>query len=260
MPRLTDLSRVRAILDTDRPWAAYAIGDLSPHLVGHCSWYAPDNGSAALVMLYRAFDPPVAFAIGAAADAAPLFRELDASQISLHMRPGVLTALESAYCPTGIRRMWRMVVDPSSFRPASTADVISLGPSDVDAVNALYEQGRRLGDGPTFFQQSMLAHGTFRGIFEGGELIAVAGTHLHSTELGVCAIGNVYTRRDRRRRGLASRTTSAVVMDAIGRGIATIVLNVSHENAGARRTYEQLGFRGYCEFVEGEARRDLPTS
>jgi GNAT superfamily N-acetyltransferase len=253
MPALTDLSRVRAILDRDRAWAAYALGDLSPHLVGQCSWYAPLGGSAALVLLYRGFSPPIVFAIGAAGDVAPLLRELDAPGISLHVQPHVLTPLESVYRPTAIRRMWRMVVEPSSFRPVSSAGVVSLDASDLGAVNALYERGRLNGEGPTFFHASMLEQGMFRAIREGGDLIAVAGTHLHSAELGVCTIGNIYTRPDRRRRGLAARATSAVVSDAIAQRIGTIVLNVGQENAGARRVYEQLGFRCYCEFVEGEA-------
>ena len=253
MPSLTDLSRIRAILDRDRPWAAYAIGDLSPHLFGDCVWYAPVDSSAALILLYRGFDPPIAFAIGAATDTAPLFRELDAPEISLHVRPDVLTALESAYRLIDVRKMWRMVVEPSSFRPVSATDVIPLDASDLGALNALYEDGRQHGDGPTFFLPSMLEQGTFRGVYQGGDLIAVAGTHLYSPALGVCAIGNVYTRHDRRRQGLATQATSAVVTDAIARGIPTIVLNVSHENVAARRVYEQLGFRCYCEFVEGEA-------
>jgi GNAT superfamily N-acetyltransferase len=253
MPALTDLSRVRAILDRDRAWAAYALGDLSPHLVGQCSWYAPLDGSAALVLLYRGFNPPIVFAIGAAADVAPLFRELDAPEISLHVEPHALTPLESAYRPTDIRTMWRMAVEPSSFRPVPTTGVISLEASDLGAVNALYERGRLNGDGPTFFHPSMLEQGMFRGIREGGDLIAVAGTHLHSAELDVCTIGNIYTRPDRRRRGLAARATSAVVSDAVAQGIGTIVLNVGQENLGARRLYEQLGFRSHCEFVEGEA-------
>jgi len=31
------------------------------------------------------------------------------------------------------------------------------------------------------------------------------------------------------------------------------VLNVGQRNAGARRVYEQLGFRFHCDFFEGEA-------
>jgi ribosomal protein S18 acetylase RimI-like enzyme len=88
--------------------------------------------------------------------------------------------------------------------------------------------------------------------------VAVAGSHVFSPALGVCAIGNVYTRRDRRRRGLGARVTSAVVQHAIDREIPTIVLNVSQENDGARRVYESLGFRCYCEFFEGECRSTSP--
>jgi ribosomal protein S18 acetylase RimI-like enzyme len=52
--------------------------------------------------------------------------------------------------------------------------------------------------------------------------------------------------------------TSAVVQHAIDREIPTIVLNVSQENDGARRVYESLGFRRYCEFFEGECRSTSP--
>ena len=101
----------------------------------------------------------------------------------------------------------------------------------------------------------MVRQGTFRGVREGAALIAVAGTHLFSRELGICTIGNVYTRRDRRGRGLGARVTSAVVQHAIAQAIPTIVLNVSQGNSGARRVYERLGFHCYCEFFEGEAEK-----
>jgi len=255
MPPLTTLSRVRAILDSDRPWAAYALGDLSPHLVGKCTWHAPGDGSSALAMLYRGFEPPIVFAMGDPADLRPLVSELEAPLISLHIRPEVLATLEPHYRPTSIKRMWRMVVDAASFRPVPTIGVVVVEPADLGTVNALYDDGRRHGEGPTFFHPSMLAQGTFRAVVEGSDFIAIAGTHLYSTELGVCTIGNVYTRRDCRRRGLGARVTAAVVETALADAVQTIVLNVSQDNAGARRVYEHLGFRTYCEFLEGEAVR-----
>jgi predicted GNAT family acetyltransferase len=121
----------------------------------------------------------------------------------------------------------------------------------------LYDDGHRRGEGPTFFHAAMLGQHTFRGIWEDGALIAIAGTHLYSREIGVCAIGNVYTRSDRRGRGLAARATSAVAAHALAEGVSTIVLNVSHTNTVARRVYERLGFVVYCEFLEGEAGRCL---
>ena len=253
MPRITDLSRVRALLDRDRAWAAYAIGDLSPEFAANCSWHAPDDESPALLLLYRGFDPPIVFAMGAAVHLATLVREIDAPTVSLHVRPDAIAAISPAYRPTHTRTMWRMVAEPAAFRPVVTDGVVALGESDLEAVNTLYDDGRQNDEGPTFFQPWMLRQGTFRGVREGPDLIAVAGTHLFSPELGVCAVGNVYTRRDRRRQGLGSRVTSAVVHHALSHAISTIVLNVGQGNEAARRVYEQLGFHCHCEFLEGEA-------
>jgi ribosomal protein S18 acetylase RimI-like enzyme len=258
MPRLTDLARIGALLDHDRAWAAYAIGDLTPALADRCTWFSPADEAPALLLLYRGFDPPIAFAMGDPAHLAPLFAELDAPELSLHVRSNALAAMQPAYRPVRTHAMWRMAVEPAAFRPVPATHVEPLNESDIDAVAALYEDGHRHGEGPTFFHPSMLSQGTFRAMREGSALVAVAGTHLCSPELGVCAVGNVYTRRDRRRRGLAARVTSAVVCDALAQGITTIVLNVSQDNAGARRVYEQLGFICHCAFLEGEAVASLP--
>ena len=253
MPRTHDLPRVKAALDRDRAWSAYAIGDLSPELVGSCAWHAPADGSDALILIYRGFKPAIAFAIGSQADLAPLFREVDEPEISLHVQQAGLEAMGPRYRPRTLERMWRMVLAASAFKPASTRDVVAVDEADLVAVTALYEDGHRHGDGPTHFHPSMLGQKSFRAVREGGDVIAVAGSHLYSRELGICTIGNVYTRRDRRRRGLAAQVTTAVVQDAMADGIDTIVLNVSQDNHGARRIYEQLGFSVHCEFYEGTA-------
>jgi ribosomal protein S18 acetylase RimI-like enzyme len=256
MPRVTDLSYVRSVLDRDRSWSAYAIGDLSPELVSDCAWYAPADSAPALLLLYRGFDPPILFAMGDGAHLSPLFREIEAPTVSLHVRSEAITAMAPSYRVVKLCEVTRMAVDPASFQPAVGGDVVGLTESDVDAAMALYEDGWRHDEGPTFFQSSMLRQGTFRGIREGLDLVAIAGTHLFSPELGVCAIGNVYTRRDRRRRGLGGRVTSAVVQHAIAMNVATIVLNVGSGNLVAQRVYEQLGFRWYCDFLEGHAVRE----
>ncbi len=255
MPRIFDLSRVRSLLDRDRTWSAYALGDLSAEFVTDCSWHAPADGEPALLLLYRGFDPPILFAMGDAASLTPLFGEIDAPKVSLHVRPDAIAAMAPAYRPAHLLEMWRMAVEPDAFRPSAGDAVIALDESDVAAVTALYEDGWRHNEGPTFFRSSMLHQGTFRAVREGTQLLAIAGTHLFSPELGVCAIGSVYTRRDRRRQGLGTRVTSAVVEHALSRNIATTVLNVARGNAAARRVYEQLGFHCHCDFLEGEAVR-----
>jgi RimJ/RimL family protein N-acetyltransferase len=257
MPRLTDLSTVRALLDRDREWSAYALGDLGPELVAHCDWHAPADVRAApaLVLLYRGFTPPIAFAMGAARDVRPLLDELRAPTISLHMQPAAVDAMAGIYTPTTTLAMHRMTLRPGAFTPVPHDDAQAVDESDLSAIAALYGDGHQRGEGPSFFYPAMLGQRTFRGICEDGALIAIAGTHLYSREIGVCAIGNVYTRSDRRGRGLAARVTSAVAAHALAEGVSTIVLNVSHTNTVARRVYERLGFVVYCEFFEGEAIR-----
>jgi RimJ/RimL family protein N-acetyltransferase len=256
MPRLTDLSTVRALLDRDREWSAYALGDLSPELVDNCDWHAPADVRAnpSLVLLYRGFTPPIAFAIGAGPQVRPLLGELRAPTISLHMQPEAVDAMAGIYTPTETLAMHRMTLRPAAFTPAPHADARPIAADDLGAVLALYDDGHRRGEGPTFFHPAMLGQHTFHGIWEDGALVAIAGTHLYSREIGVCAIGNVYTRSDRRGRGLAASVTSAVAAHALAEGVSTIVLNVSHTNTAARRVYERLGFMVYCEFLEGGAR------
>jgi predicted GNAT family acetyltransferase len=128
-----------------------------------------------------------------------------------------------------------------------------LGLTDLAALKRLYADGEPAGEAPDFFHADMLPQGVFYGIREGGQLIAAAGTHLVSVVEGVGAIGNVYTRRDRRGRGLAAQTVSAVAMELVRLGLRTIALNVSQSNVSAMRLYESLGFTRHCPFYEGVA-------
>jgi GNAT superfamily N-acetyltransferase len=259
MPIVHDLTTIRTLLDRDRAWSAYAIGDLDPANVDKCEWHIAAEGSSALLLLYRGFEPPIVFAMGDAAALAPLFPELDAAEISLQVPPGAVDAMAGSYTPTFTRDMLRMSLRPDQFAAEPHDDVQPIAEPDLAAVSTLYQDGHRRGEGPVFFSAAMLQQRSFHGVWEGDELIAIAGTHLYSAALGVCTIGNVYTRSDRRGRGLAARTTSAVIEQALRDRIPTIVLNVGRGNAAARRVYERLGFHVHCDFVEGEARRAMTS-
>ena len=174
----------------------------------------------------------------------------------LHVRPEIAELLRPAYRIDHEADMWRMLLDAARFRPAPADDARRLGPDDLAAVRRLYADGEPAGEVPDFFFPPMLADGTFFGVWEGGDLVAAGGTHLVEPSEGVAAVGNIYTRRDRRGRGLATRVTSAVTAALLRRGLPTVALNVNRRNAPAVRVYERLGFARYCPFKEGVAVRE----
>jgi len=253
--RVKDPARIRALLESDRPWAAYALADLNPGFWEHSEWLALKDSPPALVLLYRRADPAVIFALGTADRLAPMIQELELPVLSLHVRPEALAAIENRYQVTSVQPQWRMTLGPELFRPLPSGDVSRLGPGDLAAMRVLYADGEPGGEAPDFFDASMVEQGMFRGLWEGAALVAVAGTHVVSPVESVCAIGNVYVRHDRRGRGLGERVTSAVAADALAKGLRTVVLNVSQSNLAAVRVYERLGFRRYCPFVAGRALR-----
>src|SRR5262249_23740781 len=158
----------------------------------------------------------------------------------------ILSLLQPRYRVENEQTMWRMLLDPANFRPASPGGVVRLSPDDVPALRRLYADGEAAGEAPDFFFPAMLGGGLFFGMREREELVAAAGTHLVAAAEGVGAIGNIYTRRDRRGRGLASRLTSAVAGELLRRGLPTVALNVNQRNAAAIHVYERLGFVRYC--------------
>jgi ribosomal protein S18 acetylase RimI-like enzyme len=257
MPRFTDRDEIRALLETDRRWAVYALGDLAPGLFERCEWYGLLGGEPALALLFRGFETPVLFTLGAPAAVRAILEELPVEpRLYLMVRPEIVPLLKTRFRIQGETAMWRMSLEPDAYRVVCEAGVSRLAPADFPGLQRLYADGEATGEAPDCFSLSMLEKGVFFGIREGGELVAAAGTHLVVPTEGVGAIGNVYTRRDRRGRGLASRVTSAVAGELLNLGLETIALNVSQANPKAERVYERLGFRRYCGFCEGLAVRE----
>ena len=254
-PRVEDSARIRAVLESDRPWAAYALADLSPGFREHCRWFVREGSPPALVMLYCRIDPPLIFALGTAERLAPKVQEIEPPVLLLHVRPEALAAIATRYEVVESRPQWRMILEPERFRPVASGGGSPLGSGDVEAIRALFADGEPRGEAPDFFEPGMVEQGLFRGLWEGADLVAVAGTHVVAPQESVCAIGNVYVRQDRRGRGLGAVVTSAVAADALADGLRTVALNVSQGNLAAIRLYEGLGFQRYCAFVAGRAVR-----
>lgn len=255
MAQTADRERIRAILSRDRVWAVYALGDLSPALFPECRWYVSEDDRG-LVLLYGRGEAPVLFAAGPAEAVGLLLEEAGPAKAYLSVLPDVLSEVQARWSVTDLAPMWRMVLEPRDLgRPRSSVRIQRLGVGDVPELGRLYDDGRETGEVPDFFRLTMVRDGVFYGAFEGTELVAVAGTHLAVPEEGVGAIGNVYTRRDRRGRGLAGATVAAVAEELIRMRITTLALNVDQRNEPAIRAYRRVGFRIHGPFWDGAAFR-----
>jgi ribosomal protein S18 acetylase RimI-like enzyme len=244
MPRLTDKHVIRTHLRRDPAWSVYALGDLAPAMFPKTLWFAPD-----LTLVVQDYGTAILFAMGPGSVGEAL--ECVAGPVHLQVQRDALDEVARHATVSSPRLMWRMTWtgDRQAWPGAVTT---RLGASDVPALQALYADGASSGESPDFFFPSMVADGVFHGIYEGTVLAAAAGTHLLAREEGVAAIGNVYTRHDRRRRGLGRLVTCAVLGELAG--VETIGLNVRADNDAALRLYESLGFARHCHFYEGLAR------
>ena len=149
--------------------------------------------------------------------------------------------------------MLRRAMRSEDFR-GGTDHCVRLTTSALDSLTGFYACG-----GVSSFTPEHMEHNVFYGVFEDGQLVAAAGTHLVSRTYGVAAVASVYTTPRCRGRGYGTAATSAVVRDLVRQGIRDIVLTVGQENDGAIRIYERLGFRRHCTIVAGPARR-LPRT
>ena len=256
---LTAKSEIRAYLESDRDYAAYALGDLDEGFFELCTWRvaAERDVIRALALEYVRFAPPILFLMGAGDGVAALLAEpTQLDRVFVTAREEHLSTLSQFYRWGELEHMWRMVLHRLEglsgglkFR-APVRSCKRLGMDDVDRLSALYSLG-----GGDAFNPTQVTQGVFYGVEQDGQLISVAGTHLVSDTYGVGAIGNVMTHPDHRSRGYATLTTHAVCAELIRRGIRTIVLNVRQDNAPAIRVYEKLGFVRYCPFYEGVIER-----
>ena len=245
MPRLSDKDTIRTILRRDRGWCVYALGDLSAEMFPKCEWFTPD-----LTLVLKDYGTSILFAMGAGS----VREALDAViwPVHLQVQSDALDEIARHATIDSRREMVRMIWTRRNDLPRDDR-ARRLGDADVAALQELYADGESTGESPDFFYPAMVNRGVFFGVYENSALVAAAGTHLVSRDEGAAAIGNVYTRRDRRGRGLGRLVTTAVMRELAN--VETVGLNVRADNAVAIGLYESLGFETHCPFVEAIARR-----
>ena len=116
----------------------------------------------------------------------------------------------------------------------ATFPIRALTEADVPRMLALVELTK-----PGPFLPRTIRLGGYHGVFDGEELIAMAGERMHPP--GYTEISAVCTHPAARGRGLAAALTAHVATAVRSRGELPF-LHVAQDNHGARRVYEQIGF------------------
>jgi len=249
-----DHKMIRALLETNRPYAAYALGQLDPRLFRFSEWWmAEGQAGQALLLHSRGGLGNATFAMG----------EAGALEALLRLHPGPRAAFltcEVHHMDTVLRyfelsqrqTMIRMVVTPETFKPCYAPPVRRLAGRDTRDINHLYRT-----DGvPSFYTPRQVEDSIYFGAEREGRLVAVAGTHVISSAASIAVVGNVYTHPVYRGQHLAQSTTSAVTEKLLA-SCREVVLSVDPTNTSAVRAYERLGFREISRLIEGAAvRRD----
>jgi ribosomal protein S18 acetylase RimI-like enzyme len=137
--------------------------------------------------------------------------------------------------------MFKMVWEGAPPAPDDESFARPLGPADADAAIALATLTK-----PGPFGPRTIEFGEYLGVFEGGQLVAMAGERMAALPLH--EISGVCTHPGCQGRGLAKRLMLALIRHQLARGEIPF-LHVMRDNPGARGLYERMGFRAWAESV-----------
>jgi RimJ/RimL family protein N-acetyltransferase len=258
----TDRPLLRAFLEQDRLYAAYAICDLEEHEFSRTRWGLAWDGDApvALVLEYSGPTPQPLFVMGRLDGIEIVLRDLVRPRVAFVAAPAaVMPAVATAYRVDPGPSMVRMWVDRERFRPYP-ATVQRLLPVEIGDLNRLYQLGFA-----SWLPASTIAEGVYYGLRVNGQLVAAAGTHVISRTARLAVVGNVLTHADFRGRGFATAVTGAVTAELL-RSCDQVVLNVRADNPPALAAYRRLGYAEHVRFEERLVHRigspwpDLTTS
>jgi ribosomal protein S18 acetylase RimI-like enzyme len=242
----TDRAQIRAFLEQDRLFSAYALCDLEEREFGRTRWGAAFQADkmVALVLEYSGMTPQPMFVMGRDDGIDAILRDLIRPRAAyLAALPENMAAVKTHYRMDPGPQMVRMWVDRARFRPYP-ADVRRLLPVEIGELNRLYQLGFA-----SWLPSSAIAEGVYYGMRAGGRLVAAAGTHVVSPEARLAVVGNVLTHVDYRGRGYATAVTGAVTAELL-RWCDQVTLNVRADNPPALQAYRRLGYIEHVRFEE----------
>lgn len=132
---------------------------------------------------------------------------------------------------TIVKMVWHGELPADDAAP----EAIRLDPTHVPAALALAELTH-----PGPFAPRTIELGEYFGCFDGDRLLAMAGERMRAGDLR--EISGVCTHPDAQGGGLARRLVLKLIRREMLRG-ETPFLHVMHDNHGARRLYQRMGFR-----------------
>jgi ribosomal protein S18 acetylase RimI-like enzyme len=252
--RMRNPREIDRLLADERAYAAYAVAQLEPMLFEESQFWAAEGPSGRALLMHS--DAGMGRAIVTIGDPAALdaLLSLHPGPLSNYLATGApehMPVIERHFAVSGAVEMRRMTVDGFAFRRVE-GNVRRLMGSDVSALNALYSTE----GGPTGYSAAHIQRGVYFGVYDGRWLVAVAGTHVVSPEIGIAVVGNVFTHPAYRGGGLATQVTSAVTEELLTRhGCRSVVLTVNPMNTPAVQAYARLGFEYDRDVVEARLRR-----
>jgi len=221
---ITDKVRILEYLETDRLYAAYAIGDLEPGLFAECTWGGAerDGRLRAIGLHFCGLEPAAFFLMGDPEGVRMVLRDaLHPERVYLTCRAEHLPAVGESYAWEGEpRSMWRMALRRRDI-PQGEKDCVRMTAGHAEQIRKLIAQGDISG-----FAAAQIQQGVFYGIYEDELLVSAAGTHLVSPNYGVAGVGNIVTHPEYRGRGYGQAAVGAVLAELVRIGIRDIVLNV----------------------------------
>ncbi len=243
---------LRAFLERDRLFAAYAICDLDDREIGRTRWGAAWSGGSVIsvVLEYSGAAPQPVFAMGREDGIATVLRDVIRPRLAyIAALPAAMPAIGAVYRLDPGPQMVRMWVDRARFRPTDDTGLERLAPAQATELNRLYQ----LGFGAWLPPQA-IGEGVYYGLRVHGRLVSAAGTHVVSGSARMAVVGNVLTHTDYRGRGYATAVTGAVTAELL-KSCDHVALNVRADNPPAISAYRHLGYAEHVRFEERLAHR-----
>jgi RimJ/RimL family protein N-acetyltransferase len=241
-----DRSMLRAFLETDRLYSAYALCDLDDREFLRTRWGVALVGGKpiAVVLQYAGYSPQPIFVMGENTGIEAILANVIKPRTAyVAARQEHLPAIAASYRVEPGPPMLRMWVDAAHFRPFQ-AEVQRMLPIEIGELNRLYQLGFA-----SWLPATAISDGLYFGVRVNGRLVSAAGTHVISPAAKLAVVGNVMTHADFRGRGYATAVTGAVTAELL-RHCDQVVLNVRADNPPALAAYRRLGYQVNVSFEE----------